>query len=252
MSLAAFLLVTFMGNTAVRAAAERGSPAETVAQGGAVASTSPRMKRARWLLRLVPNLAALLARALGWLKPSLRWLRRRIKADRSQLEQEVKLDEVDLQHLGRKDEEEEAKQEEKEAEEEVAVGPQGAPGGEAPTRRCEAPEHFEISFNFIRHLFDMFVVGFLCLASPVFRMALDVLGLRGLAKLWLHGMALFLVVCYGMALVLWLVQTYMVQLALLFGGVQLMVLGVSIQHQEKVDLEVETKDLEDSIAPSGP
>ncbi|XP_067830079.1 uncharacterized protein C6orf47 homolog [Heptranchias perlo] len=230
-----FLLLNSMGNTAQRPRMEATLPQ------GSEAGSSLKVKRARWFLRIFPNLAALLARALGWIRASLRWFRRSIKArGKTQLGEGVKLEKVDHQQL----------EEQQVGKEAAAGGPQGPTG--QPERRSEAPEHLEISFNFVRHLFDMLVVGFLCLASPVFRVALDVVGLRGMVKLWLHGMALFLVASYGMALVLWLVQTYIVQLAFLFGGVQLMVLGVSIQHQEEMDLEMETQEVEDSKAPPGP
>lgn len=107
-----------------------------------------------------------------------------------------------------------------------------------PPSDLETPEHFQICFNFIRHLVDLCVVSFLWLSSPVFRLGLDILGLRGMVKLWLHGMAMFLVASYGLHLVFWLVQEYLLQFACLFGLLQVLVLSVSIQ----AGLEVEEED----------
>ncbi|XP_032872164.1 uncharacterized protein C6orf47 homolog [Amblyraja radiata] len=114
------------------------------------------------------------------------------------------------------------------------------PGGEEDTTRGTQHDHFEVSFNLLRHLFDMCVVTFLCLASPVFRMSLDVLGLKDLLGLWLHGMGLFLVVSYGMMLVLWFLQTYLPLAALVYGTLLLLVLGVSLRPghpQEPLPIE---------------
>lgn len=93
----------------------------------------------------------------------------------------------------------------------------------------ESPEQFQVCFNFTRHLFDLCVVTLLCASSPAFRLALDILGFGGPLKVWLHGFACFLVTAYGMYLVLWLVQEYLVQFACLYGFLQTLVLCVSIQ-----------------------
>lgn len=96
----------------------------------------------------------------------------------------------------------------------------------------ELPEHFQISFNFTRHLFDLCVVTLLCASSPVFRLALDILGFGGSLKIWLHGFGCFLVTAYGMYLALWLVQEYLVQFACLYGFLQTLVLCVSMRAGE--------------------
>uniref|UniRef100_A0A3B1IIN5 Si:ch73-25f10.6 n=1 Tax=Astyanax mexicanus TaxID=7994 RepID=A0A3B1IIN5_ASTMX len=90
------------------------------------------------------------------------------------------------------------------------------------------PEHYEICFNFLRHLFDLFVVGFLLTVSHPTRFILDVLGVQGPLKLWIHGMAMFLVSSVGMAGLLWLVQEYLPQFALVYGIVQALVISVSV------------------------
>lgn len=92
------------------------------------------------------------------------------------------------------------------------------------------PEHYEICFNFLRHLFDLFVVGFLWTVSPPTKFVLDVLGVQGALKLWLHGMAMFLVSSVGMAGLLWLVQEYLPQFALVYGIVQALVISVSVRQ----------------------
>lgn len=92
------------------------------------------------------------------------------------------------------------------------------------------PEHYEICFNFLRHLFDLFVVGFLWTVSPPAKLVLDVLGVQGALKLWLHGMAMFLVSSVGMAGLLWLVQEYLPQFALVYGIVQALVISVSVRQ----------------------
>ncbi|XP_078502107.1 uncharacterized protein C6orf47 homolog [Lissotriton helveticus] len=107
-----------------------------------------------------------------------------------------------------------------------------------PPSDLETPEHYQICFNFIRHLVDLCVVSFLWLCSPVFRLGLDIVGLGGMVKLWLHGMAMFLVASYCLHLVFWLVQEYLLQFACLFGLLQVLVLSVSIQ----AGLEVEDDD----------
>ncbi|XP_028820842.1 uncharacterized protein LOC114771704 [Denticeps clupeoides] len=92
------------------------------------------------------------------------------------------------------------------------------------------PEHLEICFNFLRHLFDLLVVGFLWTVSPPAKVILDVLGVQGALKLWLHGMAMFFVSTVGMAGLLWLVQEYLPQFALAYGIVQALVISVSVRQ----------------------
>ncbi|KAK1804703.1 hypothetical protein P4O66_003560 [Electrophorus voltai] len=92
------------------------------------------------------------------------------------------------------------------------------------------PEHYEICFNFLRHLFDLFVVGFLWMVSPPTKFILDILGVHGALKLWLHGMAMFFVSSVGMAGLLWLVQEYLPQFALVYGIIQALVISVSVQQ----------------------
>lgn len=94
------------------------------------------------------------------------------------------------------------------------------------------PEHYNICFNFLRHLFDLFVVGFLSTVSPPSKIILDVLGVQGSLKLWLHGMAMFLVASVGMAGLLWAVQEYLLQFALIYGIVQALVISVSVRQNE--------------------
>lgn len=126
------------------------------------------------------------------------------------------------------------------------------------------PEHYEICFNFLRHLFDLFVVGFLWTVSPPARLVLDVLGVQGALKLWLHGMAMFLVSSVGMAGLLWLVQEYLPQFALVYGIVQALVISVSVRQsvilgteddggdgKEEEDGEEETEDTVGQTQSSG-
>ncbi|XP_043073317.1 uncharacterized protein C6orf47 homolog [Puntigrus tetrazona] len=94
------------------------------------------------------------------------------------------------------------------------------------------PEHYDICFNFLRHLFDLFVVGFLTTVSPPTKFVLDVLGVQGALKLWLHGMAMFLVSSVGMAGLLWVVQEYLLVFALIYGVVQALVISVSVRQSE--------------------
>ncbi|XP_069775570.1 uncharacterized protein C6orf47 homolog [Narcine bancroftii] len=112
------------------------------------------------------------------------------------------------------------------------LGPEPEPEPEA---EAEANEPFQISFNLVRHLFDLGAVAFLCLASPLSRACLDVLGLRGLPALWLHGLALFLATSYGMNLLLWLLHAYLTQLTLAFGALHLLVLAVSLHRARRTD-----------------
>ncbi|KAM6958803.1 uncharacterized protein C6orf47 homolog [Aplochiton taeniatus] len=101
----------------------------------------------------------------------------------------------------------------------------------APTWTGEiTPEQFQICFNFLRHLFDLFVVGFLWTVSPPAKLILEVLGVQGALKLWFHGMAMFFVSTVGMAGLLWLIQEYLPQFALLYGIVQAVVISVSVKE----------------------
>lgn len=104
------------------------------------------------------------------------------------------------------------------------------------------PEHYEICFNFLRHLFDLFVVGFLWTVSPPAKFVLDVLGVQGALKLWLHGMAMFLVASVGMAGLLWLVQEYLPQFALVYGIIQALVISVSVRQSVILGTEDEGED----------
>lgn len=92
------------------------------------------------------------------------------------------------------------------------------------------PEHYEICFNFLRHLFDLFVVGFLWTVSPPAKLILEVLGVQGALRLWFHGMAMFFVSTVGMAGLLWLIQEYLPQFALIYGIIQALVISVSVQQ----------------------
>ncbi|XP_043939206.1 uncharacterized protein C6orf47 homolog [Protopterus annectens] len=113
-----------------------------------------------------------------------------------------------------------------------------------------SPEYFEICFNFIRHVFDLFVVGFLSVCSPFFRILLDIISIQGVLKLWLHGIAMFLVATFGMGLVLWVVQTYILQFACLFGLLQVMVLWVSLRNQMEMTVEGGEEEQQQNDPPS--
>ncbi|KAF7654423.1 hypothetical protein LDENG_00070210 [Lucifuga dentata] len=103
------------------------------------------------------------------------------------------------------------------------------------------PEHYEICFNFLRHLFDLFVVGFLWMVSPPAKLILEVLGVQGALKLWFHGMAMFFVSTVGMAGLLWLIQEYLPQFALIYGIVQALVISVSVRQSVMLGEEEEGK-----------
>ncbi len=105
------------------------------------------------------------------------------------------------------------------------------------------PEHHEICFNFLRHLFDLFVVGFLWTVSPPAKLILEVLGVQGALRLWLHGMAMFFVSTVGMSGLLWLIQEYLLQFALIYGIIQALVISISIRQH--VILEGEGKEEKD-------
>ncbi|GCC33660.1 uncharacterized protein C6orf47 homolog [Chiloscyllium punctatum] len=180
------------------------------------------------LLGLPPRLAALLlgcVRRLGsWrLPPPWPWRRRRRRKERERRVEPEEEVEVLLKKTGR----------------EPPRGQQEGGGGGRGVQvvnpaATPEPEPLEIGFNLVRHLFDAAVVSLLLVASPLARAALDALGLRGLLRLWLHGLALFLAASYGLALAAWLLRAYLAQLCLLFGAVQLLVLGVSLrQHRDR-------------------
>ncbi|XP_036826523.1 uncharacterized protein LOC110487871 [Oncorhynchus mykiss] len=118
------------------------------------------------------------------------------------------------------------------------------------------PEHYEICFNLLRHLFDLLVVGFLWTVSPPTKLVLEMLGVQGGLKLWLHGMAMFFVSTVGMAGLLWLVQEYLPHFALVYGIVQALVISVSVRQcvilgegdeveEEKGEKEVEDEEEEE-------
>lgn len=107
------------------------------------------------------------------------------------------------------------------------------------------PEHYEICFNFLRHLFDLFVVGFLWTVSPPAKLILEVLGVQGALRLWFHGMAMFFVSTVGMAGLLWLIQEYLPQFALLYGIIQALVISVSVRQSVILGVEEENKEDEE-------
>ncbi|MEE6520256.1 hypothetical protein FKM82_018095 [Ascaphus truei] len=106
--------------------------------------------------------------------------------------------------------------------------------GESPTT-SSAPsnidaQHFQICFNLVRHIFDVCTLLCLWLCSPIFRVALDVFGLQGAVKLWIHGLAVFVATTYGVYLLLWLAQEYLLQLVALYGILQTLVLAISLKR----------------------
>ncbi len=104
------------------------------------------------------------------------------------------------------------------------------------------PEHHEICFNFLRHLFDLFVVGFLWTVSPPAKLILEVLGVQGALRLWFHGMAMFFVSTVGMAGLLWLIQEYLPQFALIYGIIQALVISVSVRQSVLLSVEEEKEE----------
>uniref|UniRef100_A0A3B5L129 Uncharacterized protein n=1 Tax=Xiphophorus couchianus TaxID=32473 RepID=A0A3B5L129_9TELE len=99
------------------------------------------------------------------------------------------------------------------------------------------PEHYEICFNFLRHLFDLFVVAFLWTVSPPAKLILEVFGVQGALRLWFHGMAMFFVSTAGMAGLLWLIQEYLPQFALIYGIIQALVISVSVRQSVILGVE---------------
>ncbi|XP_030053205.1 uncharacterized protein C6orf47 homolog [Microcaecilia unicolor] len=94
-----------------------------------------------------------------------------------------------------------------------------------------AEEEFQICFNLSRHLFDLCVTSLLGLCSPLFRLGLDIAGLRGPLRLWLHGLAAFLVTASGLHLLLCLLHSYLLHFACLYGLLQALVLSVSVRSR---------------------
>lgn len=109
------------------------------------------------------------------------------------------------------------------------------------------PEHYEISFNFLRHLFDLVVVGFLWTVSPPTKLILEVLGVQGALRLWLHGMAMFFVSTVGMAGLLWLIQEYLPQFALIYGIAQALVISISVKQSVILGVEEEDEDIQEMV-----
>ncbi|XP_049606449.1 uncharacterized protein C6orf47 homolog [Syngnathus scovelli] len=107
------------------------------------------------------------------------------------------------------------------------------------------PEHYEICFNFLRHLFDLFVVGFLWIVSPPVKLILEILGIQGPLRLWLHGMAMFFVSTVGMAGLLWLIQEHLPEFAFIYGIVQALVISVSLKNSVLFGLEDEQPRVEE-------
>uniref|UniRef100_A0A8C6TCB0 Uncharacterized protein n=1 Tax=Neogobius melanostomus TaxID=47308 RepID=A0A8C6TCB0_9GOBI len=92
------------------------------------------------------------------------------------------------------------------------------------------PEHYDIGFNFLRHLFDLFVVGFLWTVSTPCKIVLEILGVQGALRLWFHGMAMFIVSTVGMAGLLGLIREYLPQFTLVYGIIQAVVISVSVKQ----------------------
>lgn len=113
------------------------------------------------------------------------------------------------------------------------------------------PEHHEICFNLLRHLFDLFTVGFLWTVSPPTKLILEVLGVQGPLRLWLHGMAMFFVSTIGMAGLLWLIQEYLPQFALIYGIVQAVVISVSVRQSVILGTEEESTEKWDGETAEG-
>ncbi|XP_061616447.1 uncharacterized protein C6orf47 homolog isoform X2 [Phyllopteryx taeniolatus] len=112
------------------------------------------------------------------------------------------------------------------------------------------PEHYEICFNFLRHLFDLFVVGFLWIVSPPVKLILEMLGIQGPLRLWLHGMAMFLVSTVGMAGLLWVIQEHLPEFAFIYGVVQALVISVSLKKSVLLGLDEEKTETEEESGQS--
>ncbi|KAG8448624.1 hypothetical protein GDO86_015635 [Hymenochirus boettgeri] len=119
----------------------------------------------------------------------------------------------------------------------------------SPPQSHISAQHFQICINLVHHILEMCTLGCLWVFSPVFRVTLDVLGIRGAIKLWIHGLAIFLATTYGMYFLLWLAQEYLLHLASLYGILQTLVLTVSLRadrYEEMAEREVRTEELEES------
>ncbi|KAK7899646.1 hypothetical protein WMY93_020499 [Mugilogobius chulae] len=126
------------------------------------------------------------------------------------------------------------------------------------------PEHYDICFNFLRHLFDLFVVGFLWTVSTPSKIVLEILGVQGAMRLWFHGMAMFFVATVGMAGLLGLIREYLAQFTLVYGIIQALVISVSVKQsvilggveeepqkeeevKENVEVKKDTKELKAGV-----
>ncbi|XP_055013295.1 uncharacterized protein C6orf47 homolog [Boleophthalmus pectinirostris] len=131
------------------------------------------------------------------------------------------------------------------------------------------PEHYDICFNFLRHLFDLFVVGFLWTVSTPSKIVVEILGVQGALRLWFHGMAMFFVATIGMAGLLGLIREYLAQFTLVYGIIQALVISVSMKQsvlfggieeeqkkeeevKEKVEVKKDTKEHRGGVKPMSP
>ncbi|XP_029441796.1 uncharacterized protein C6orf47 homolog [Rhinatrema bivittatum] len=128
-----------------------------------------------------------------------------------------------------------------------------APADTAEEGAPEPAEDLQICLNLSRHLFDLCVAGLLGLASPLFRLGLDVAGLRGPLRLWLHGLAAFLVTAGGLHLLLHLLHAHLLPFACLYGLLQALVLAVSVRGRRRgPPAEEEEEEEEYALAPETP
>lgn len=130
------------------------------------------------------------------------------------------------------------------------------------------PEHYDICFNFLRHLFDLFVVGFLWTVSTPCKILLEILGIQGALRLWFHGMAMFFVSTIGMAGLLGLIREFLPQFTLVYGIIQALVISVSVKQsvilggveeeqkedelKEKADVKKDTKEHKEAVKTVSP
>lgn len=131
------------------------------------------------------------------------------------------------------------------------------------------PEHYDICFNFLRHLFDLFAVGFLWTVSTPSKIVLEILGVQGALRLWFHGMAMFLVSTIGMAGLLGLIREYLPQFTLVYGIIQALVISVSVKQsvflggveeeqkkedelKEKAEVKKDTKEHKEAVKTVSP
>ncbi|XP_053545128.1 uncharacterized protein C6orf47 homolog [Bombina bombina] len=99
-------------------------------------------------------------------------------------------------------------------------------------------QHFQICINLVHHIIDSCIRVCLWLFSPIFQVTLDVFGIQGALKLWIHGIGIFVATTYGMYLLLWLAQEYLLQLTSMYGVLQIFVLSVSLKS-EREEMEKE-------------